>query len=145
MFFRVFYALHRPDRTVVVALVTLLSLVAFLSLVPKGAFVLVPLCLSAAFTIAAFLLAGFLVPILGREALPGPDQLVRWLASAALGAVAWKLVSWRQGQDAAAQLAPVAAFLCAYAVSVGILLPDFRRTTLTVLREAASHAGRWRR
>src|SRR5260370_1910698 len=93
VFFRVFYALRMPDRTVVIALVALASLIVLLFLVPRVAFIEVPLCLSAAFTIAACVLVILLVGVLGWQALPERAHLVRWSAGAVLGVAAGKLLS----------------------------------------------------
>jgi putative peptidoglycan lipid II flippase len=146
VFFRVFYALRMPNRTVVVALVALASLIVLLLLVPRMAFIEVPLCLSAAFTVATCVLVTFLVRILGWEALPDREQLMRWLASATLGVAAWKLVSlYPADDDVGSQLRALTVFLGAYFLSVGVLLPDCRRAASLLMRGAVNRTGWWRR
>jgi putative peptidoglycan lipid II flippase len=145
VFFRVFYALRMPDRTVVVALVALVSLILLLFLVPRAAFIEVPLCLSAAFTIAACVLVILLVRVLGWQALPERAHLVRWSASAALGVAAWKLVWLYPADDVRSQLSALSIFSCVYFLSIGILLPDCRRAALRLMRGAAYRTGWWRR
>ncbi len=142
VFFRVFYALRMPGRTVVVAFVTLASLVGLLLIVPDSAFISVPLCLSAAFTIAAFLLAASLVQALGWDALPDGWQLARWLTSAGLGLAAWEFISVHFADGA--RLSALSAFLCVYLLSIGFLFPDGRREASRFVREAANRVG-WRR
>jgi len=139
VFFRVFYALRMPSRTVFVAFVTLASLVGLLLIVPNSAFISVPLCLSAAFTVAAFLLAASLVLAVGWGALPSGWQLVRWLASSGLGVAAWKFISDHPADSA--QLSALSAFLCVYFLSIGFLFPDCRREASRFVRDAANRAG----
>jgi putative peptidoglycan lipid II flippase len=144
VFFRVFYALRMPDRTVVIALVALASLIVLLFLVPRVAFIEVPLCLSAAFTIAACVLVILLVRVLGWQALPDRAHLIRWLASAALGVAAWKLVPLHLADDVSSQLSAPSIFLCVYFLSIGVLLPECRQAASRLVRGAVNRTG-WRR
>jgi peptidoglycan biosynthesis protein MviN/MurJ (putative lipid II flippase) len=144
VFFRVFYALRMPDRTVVIALVALASLIVLLFLVPRVAFIEVPLCLSAAFTIAACVLVILLVRVLGWQALPDRAHLIRWLASAALGVAAWKLVPLHLADDVSSQLSALSIFLCVYFLSIGVLLPECRQAASRLVRGAVNRTG-WRR
>jgi putative peptidoglycan lipid II flippase len=144
VFFRVFYALRMPDRTVVIALVALASLIVLLFLVPRVAFIEVPLCLSAAFTIAACVLVILLVRVLGWQALPDRAHLIRWLASAALGVAAWKLVPLHLADDVSSQLSALSIFLCVYFLSIGVLLPECRQAASRLVRGAVNRT-RWRR
>jgi putative peptidoglycan lipid II flippase len=141
VFFRVFYALRMPGRTVLAALITLASLVGLLLIIPNAAFISVPLCLSAAFTVTAFLLGCSLVSTLGWGALPNGWQLVRWLASSALGVGAWKLISLQSAGGA--QLSALSVFLGVYFLCIGFLFPDGRREASRFMRAAANRAG-WR-
>jgi putative peptidoglycan lipid II flippase len=144
VFFRVFYALRLPNRTVMVSFVALASLVAFLTVVPKGIFFAVPLSLSAAFTVAAAVLVGLLVRHLGRQALPAWGQLGRWSIAAVLALAAWWATPWNGAQDVGAEFAALTVFICAYVVAIAILLPECRQLVSGTVQEAAARAG-WRR
>jgi hypothetical protein len=126
---------------VLAAVVTLASLVGLLLVIPNSAFISVPLCLSAAFTVTAFLLAVSLVSTLGWSALPNGWQLVRWLASSGLGVAGWKVISLHTADGA--QLSALLVFLGVYSLSIGFLFPDGRREAARFVRAAANRAG-WR-
>jgi hypothetical protein len=108
------------------------------------AFIEVPLCLSAAFTIAACVLVILLVRVLGWQALPDRAHLIRWLASAALGVAAWKLVPLHLADDVSSQLSALSIFLCVYFLSIGVLLPECRQAASRLVRGAVNRTG-WRR
>jgi putative peptidoglycan lipid II flippase len=144
VFFRVFYALRMPDRTVLVAFVTLLSLILAFVLFPKAPFAMVAVFLSASFGVATALLLTLLISFLGRTALPAPEQLVRWSACAAVAIAAWKIVTWNAASATSAQAIGLTAFICVYLLAVGVLLPDCRRMAAEIGRETAARTAWWR-
>jgi putative peptidoglycan lipid II flippase len=143
VFFRVFYALRMPGRTVTAAFVTLLSLVVMFMLFPQAPFAVVPLFYSASFGIAAVLLLARLISILGWNVLPAPEELVRWLASAAIAVGAAKMAAW-MASGRTAQAIELSCFACVYVLAVSLLLPECRRVALAVGRETVARTAWWR-
>jgi len=92
--FRFFYALHRPGVTVVAALITVSTLYLTLSIVSNYGLIAISLSLSAAFAATTFVLIFFLVRILGRQALPSVNDLLRWIAGASAFGVPTEHCEW---------------------------------------------------
>jgi putative peptidoglycan lipid II flippase len=143
VFFRVFYALQMPGRTVTVALATLVSLIALLLLFPQAPFALVPLFFSASYGVAAALLLIILISILGWSVLPSPEQLVRWLAGAAIAIAAARTSAW-MASGRTAQAVELTCFACVYVLAIGLLLPECRRVAVAMGRQTIGRTAWWR-
>ncbi|MBV9557808.1 MAG: hypothetical protein JO254_12075, partial [Pseudolabrys sp.] len=143
VFFRVFYALRMPGRTVTIAFVALLSLIAMLTLFPQAPFAVVPLFLSASFGIAAVLLLVLLISLLGWGVLPAPELVVRWFAGAAIAVAAAKTAAW-MAPGPVRQAAELTCFACVYVLAIGLLLPECRRLVVAMGRETVARTVWWR-
>ncbi|WP_271586837.1 murein biosynthesis integral membrane protein MurJ [Bradyrhizobium sp. CCBAU 53415] len=136
VFFRFFYALQKPGRTVGVSLATLGALLLLLPVTAPTAFVAIPLCLSAAFTLAAGMLVSLLVHDVGWNALPKFSEITRWVVCALLSSTVGKLALW--GQASAypwSQMTASALFILVYFSSVVLLLPDCQRVVFVAAKK----------
>jgi putative peptidoglycan lipid II flippase len=138
VFYRLFYAIHRPSRAVVTSCAALLALVILLLLFGSRDFIAVPLALSAGFWIGAMTLVYFLVREFGAGSLPSLRSVSKWGACALIGVAAWKLADLHAAKTVWAELLPASVFTLAYCAAIMVLFADYRRILLAFLSAFAS-------
>ncbi len=133
VFYRLFYAIHRPSRAVIVSCAVLASLVLLLFLGGNTAFIAIPLSLSGGFLIGAVALVYFLVREIGIAAVPSLGSVSKWGFCALVGLATWRVAGLWQTKAIWSELATLIYFLLVYFTAVLVLFADYRRTLLAVL------------
>ena len=133
VFYRLFYAMHRPSRTVIVSCAALAALALLLVAFGSTSFLAVPLALSGGFLTGAAVLVYFLVREVGLDSLPGLSALLRWVGCALIGVVVWKFVGLDRPKSPADELLTAAAFTAVYGAAVLLVFGDYRRFLTTLL------------
>jgi putative peptidoglycan lipid II flippase len=91
VFYRLFYAIHRPSRAVVVSGVALVVQAGLLAIFGNNGFVAIPLALSGGFLIGAMTLTYFMLRDVGVASIPSVSSMIRWLGCSAFGLATWRL------------------------------------------------------
>ena len=130
VFYRVFYAIHRPSRAVIASCAALLSLLILLGLFGNLSFIAIPLALSGSFCIGAMTLVYFLWRDIGVGSLPSLAAISKWTGCAAIGIAAWKFADLYRPPAVWAEFTTVATFLLFYGSTILIMFRDYRRRLL---------------
>jgi putative peptidoglycan lipid II flippase len=138
VFYRVFYAMHRPSPAVIISAAALASLILFLVLARNKAFIAIPLSLSGGFLVGATILMGFLVREIGPSTIPNLPSVLRWGVCALAGLATWRITGAFQAHTIWAEIRPLIYFLLVYSTGILMLFADYRRTLLRILTSLRS-------
>ncbi len=127
VFYRFFYAVHRPSRPVAVSGAVIVALLSLLFLFGNISFIAVPLALSGGFLVGALILVYFLAREIGAASLPNPISIARWAACALIGVAAWRLAARYETPDVWSETIPVGAFTLIYGAAILAAFADYRR------------------
>ena len=133
VFYRLFYAIHRPNRPVIASSAALLGLVILLPLCGNLGFIAIPLALSAAFLLGAVVLVCFLVRDVGIVSLPRLASISRWGICVLIGVTAWKFTEHYEAENEWSELLIASIFALFYGSAVLILFADYRRVLFTLI------------
>jgi putative peptidoglycan lipid II flippase len=137
VFYRVFYAIHLPSRTVAVSFSALIALLALLHSVGHLGFIAIPLSLSASFLIGALILGYFIAREIGVGGLPGPAPLAKWMGCAIAGIAAWKLAEIRLPGSFLDEAAVAVIFALVYSAAILLVFADYRRFVFALADRAS--------
>lgn len=141
VFYRLFYAIHKPNRAVIASCAALLTLGILLALFGNSSFVAIPLALSGGFSLGAIMLVYFLLRDIGVGAVPSAGALLKWIISALVGLAAWKIAERYQTANVWTQLFGVTSFTVIYFSAILTLFSDYRRSLLRLASEFTSRLG----
>jgi putative peptidoglycan lipid II flippase len=137
VFFRIFYAIHRPGWTVWIAALSLLILVLLLQVTSGGTLLFVALSVSVAFGFAAASILVLLVRYFGRGAVPDWTHILRWTCGAVTALVLWRLSLTVLNSIGSGEVIGLAAFSVAYALAMVFCLGSERRVLMNALGASA--------
>jgi putative peptidoglycan lipid II flippase len=135
VFYRVFYAIHRPSRAVITSCAALLALVSLLILYGNLAFIAIPLSLSGGFLIGAMALVYLLVREIGMRTVPSLESLLKWAVCAFIGLATWKVAQNYRTTMVWSQLFEVLSFSFLYCAAILTVFADYRRLLLKVVND----------
>jgi putative peptidoglycan lipid II flippase len=127
VFYRLFYAVHRPSRAVVASFAALVALVVLLQLFGNLAFIAIPLSLSGAMLIAAAALVFFLIREFGGGSVPRFVAIAKWAGCALIGVAAWKLAGLHPGEGVWSALPTAVVFTAVYCAAILTVFGEYRR------------------
>ena len=139
VFYRLFYAIHRPSRAVVASCAALIALVILLLFFGNRAFIDIPLALSGGFWIGAMTLLYFLVREFGVVSVPSLLSVSKWAGCALIAVAAWKIAKEQTGKTVWAELVTAFVFTLVYSSAILVLFADYRRMLGGFLSDLGSH------
>jgi putative peptidoglycan lipid II flippase len=140
VFFRVFYAIHRPAWTVSIAVMSLVVLVGLLFATQKASFLFVPLSVSLSFAFSAACIVFLLIRHFGREVVPDWRDIGRWAFGAAASLLIWKAARASLPADLRGELIALLIFSIGYVAAMSLLLIEHRKLLVVSLRRIVSAA-----
>ena len=143
VFYRLFYAVHRPSRAVVSSCVALVGLVVLLLVFGNVAFIAVPLSLSGGFLIGAIALIYFIARDIGITSLPSLASLSKWVGCTLLALAACKSVKLYETGNIWSEFVMVLVFMFFYSSAILVSFADYRQILLKVLSVFARRIRRF--
>jgi putative peptidoglycan lipid II flippase len=135
--YRLFYAIHQPNGTVIASCFALLSLIFLLFVCGKLAFIAIPLALSVALIVGAVVLIFLLVGNIGLSSVPNRGSMLRWSGCVLIGFAGWRVGAFYETENLWTELIPAASFTIFYGAATLMLFQDFR-TALSRLAHSKS-------
>jgi putative peptidoglycan lipid II flippase len=133
VFFRFFYAIHRPSRTVFASFAALIVLLCLLFSFGHINFINVPLSLSGGFLIGAATLVYFLKREVGSDGLPSIASLAKWMCCVLVGMAGLKISERYETANVWTELIVIGAFTACYGAAILSAFGEYRRMLLKFL------------